>query len=200
MPGLGRRARVLQRLIPDNIEGTSPTTAMVWPRARLGAILCVMALLALHGLQRHLMFMHKIAVPWSANLSEPSACTGLHGHNLALSANGSVVLRGWHLHADDRADVALAGAQRVVLYLHGNLGTRAVEHRVRLYRLLARTFGFDVVVFDYRGMCVCLGGACISGHIHALHMDCIQGSGIAQGGILARLLSLKTRSLSTGGC
>lgn len=38
----------------------------------------------------------------------------------------------------------------VILYLHGNTGSRAASHRVEMYQLL-RNLGYHVIAFDYRG-------------------------------------------------
>lgn len=38
---------------------------------------------------------------------------------------------------------------KIFLYLHGNTGSRAVSHRIELYKLL-RSLGFHVIAFDYR--------------------------------------------------
>lgn len=38
----------------------------------------------------------------------------------------------------------------IVLYLHGNTGTRANGHRIELYRILQR-LGYHVIAMDYRG-------------------------------------------------
>lgn len=38
----------------------------------------------------------------------------------------------------------------IILYLHGNSGSRAASHRVELYQLL-RDLGYHVISFDYRG-------------------------------------------------
>ena len=39
----------------------------------------------------------------------------------------------------------------IVLYLHGNTGTRATPHRVETYKYLAGEKGYHVITFDYRG-------------------------------------------------
>lgn len=39
----------------------------------------------------------------------------------------------------------------IVFYVHGNKGTRAGEHRLKLYRRLAYEFDFHVIAFDFRG-------------------------------------------------
>ncbi|XP_047207738.1 lysophosphatidylserine lipase ABHD12 isoform X2 [Girardinichthys multiradiatus] len=41
-------------------------------------------------------------------------------------------------------------AHPVILYLHGNAGTRGGDHRVQLYKVLS-SLGYHVVTFDYRG-------------------------------------------------
>ncbi|XP_059504374.1 lysophosphatidylserine lipase ABHD12 isoform X2 [Stegostoma tigrinum] len=44
----------------------------------------------------------------------------------------------------------LALGQPIILYFHGNAGTRGGDHRVQLYKVLS-TQGYHVVAFDYRG-------------------------------------------------
>lgn len=38
----------------------------------------------------------------------------------------------------------------IILYLHGNTGSRAASHRIELYQVL-RDLGYHVITFDYRG-------------------------------------------------
>ena len=38
----------------------------------------------------------------------------------------------------------------IVLYLHGNTGSRAREHRIELYKVL-QNLNYHIVCFDYRG-------------------------------------------------
>jgi len=38
----------------------------------------------------------------------------------------------------------------IVLYLHGNTGSRAAQHRIDLYKVLSR-LNYQVIAFDYRG-------------------------------------------------
>ncbi|KAF3824583.1 hypothetical protein GH733_009917 [Mirounga leonina] len=44
----------------------------------------------------------------------------------------------------------LASSRPIILYLHGNAGTRGGDHRVELYKVLS-SLGYHVVTFDYRG-------------------------------------------------
>ena len=39
----------------------------------------------------------------------------------------------------------------IVLYLHGNTGSRAREHRIELYKVLQK-LNYHVICFDYRGI------------------------------------------------
>uniref|UniRef100_A0ACB8GAS3 Monoacylglycerol lipase abhd12 n=1 Tax=Sphaerodactylus townsendi TaxID=933632 RepID=A0ACB8GAS3_9SAUR len=58
----------------------------------------------------------------------------------------------------------------VILYLHGNGGTRGGEHRVELYKVLS-SFGYHVVTFDYRGWGDSIGSPSESGLTYdALHV------------------------------
>ena len=38
----------------------------------------------------------------------------------------------------------------IVLYLHGNTGSRAREHRIELYKVL-QNLNYHIICFDYRG-------------------------------------------------
>lgn len=50
---------------------------------------------------------------------------------------------------DDRH--AFSDSRPIVLYVHGNGGSRASDHRGRLYRRLAYEHDYHIVTFDYRG-------------------------------------------------
>jgi pimeloyl-ACP methyl ester carboxylesterase len=54
----------------------------------------------------------------------------------------------WYTKAKDSTH---ANAQMYVLYCHGNTGTRAVPHRIRLYQYLAEVLNYNVLSIDYRG-------------------------------------------------
>ena len=52
--------------------------------------------------------------------------------------------------SDDGFQASLQLDYPVMLYLHGNAGTRAAWHRVQLYKKMAN-MNFHVFAFDYRG-------------------------------------------------
>ncbi|GAU89322.1 hypothetical protein RvY_01882 [Ramazzottius varieornatus] len=79
---------------------------------------------------------------------------GLEGENLYIHAN-DVRIGTWLIKpVKSEMDVSFATRDPqnmpIILYLHGNAGTRVTYNRVELYRNLQR-LGFTVVAFDYRG-------------------------------------------------
>lgn len=60
----------------------------------------------------------------------------------------------------ENTETSLANGNPIVLYLHGNSGSRATGHRVELYKLL-QFHNYHVIAFDYRGKftftCTCYG-------------------------------------------
>lgn len=43
----------------------------------------------------------------------------------------------------------------IILYLHGNSGSRAGSHRIELYKIL-QSLNYHVVTMDYRGIVICV--------------------------------------------
>lgn len=50
---------------------------------------------------------------------------------------------------DEWYEAQLKDGKPVFLYMHGNSGSRAAEHRVQLYKVI-RNMEYHVVAFDYR--------------------------------------------------
>lgn len=50
---------------------------------------------------------------------------------------------------DSFYEEALSHGEPVILYMHGNAGTRGGSHRIELYTLL-RKMNYHVITFDYR--------------------------------------------------
>ena len=50
---------------------------------------------------------------------------------------------------------SLKKEQPIILYLHGNKGSRAESHRVELYNKLRR-MDYHIIAFDYRGNSIAL--------------------------------------------
>ena len=113
------------------------------------------------------IFVHHVRTPYFRNISDPSS----FGVNLArefkLYQEDGCVIETWqilpeHYSHQERPEVltshisekeyisALSDGAPIVLYLHGNTGTRATYHRVRLYKYLTE-MGHHLITFDYRG-------------------------------------------------
>lgn len=110
--------------------------------------------------QRQLVFLpYTIGLRWpiKVNYSQPEI-HGLQGtKNFCLPTAPKVHVGVWHVLPRDLVDTfsentetSLANGNPIVLYLHGNSGSRATGHRVELYKLL-QFHNYHVIAFDYRG-------------------------------------------------
>ena len=87
---------------------------------------------------------------------------GLEGaRNFYLKTDLKVNVGVWHIVPKDLVassqnqnatwfENSLSNGQPIILYLHGNTGSRAREHRVELYKIL-QNLNYHVICFDYRG-------------------------------------------------
>lgn len=109
--------------------------------------------------QRQLVFLpYTIGLRWpiKVNYSQPKI-HGLQGtRNFYLPTAPKVHVGVWHVLPRDLVDTfsentetSLANGNPIVLYLHGNSGSRATGHRVELYKLL-QFHNYHVIAFDYR--------------------------------------------------
>ena len=48
-------------------------------------------------------------------------------------------------------EVSFSSGNPIILYLHGNSGSRAGSHRIELYKIL-QSLNYHVVTMDYRGI------------------------------------------------
>ncbi|CAL4058670.1 unnamed protein product [Meganyctiphanes norvegica] len=114
-------------------------------------------------LQRHLVFLTFVNYPKGIDFDKPEN-EGLPGtRNFYVETEDNIRVGVWHILPASLIDTAEAAENRteffnnslcddrpVLLYLHGNTASRAVPHRVELYKLL-RKMDYHVVAFDYRG-------------------------------------------------
>nr|XP_054759028.1 lysophosphatidylserine lipase ABHD12-like isoform X1 [Lytechinus pictus] len=110
-----------------------------------------------------LIFLNYLKCPVFRDYHAPEVY-GLKGaRNVYLPSTNGVQLGVWQMlptsvrpaREDDEIsaeffDKALRDHRPVIMYCHGNSGSRANPHRVELYKLLIR-LGFHVVAVDYRG-------------------------------------------------
>ncbi|XP_005799322.1 protein ABHD12B isoform X1 [Xiphophorus maculatus] len=106
------------------------------------------------------IFSHLLRLPYSVDLRRPQDVLN-HTCNFYLSPEEGVSVGVWHtLPASqweaaagrnlDWYQEALGDGRPVIIYLHGNVGTRAISHRVELVKILSAA-GYHVLSLDYRG-------------------------------------------------
>ncbi|KAB5562014.1 hypothetical protein PHYPO_G00013100 [Pangasianodon hypophthalmus] len=113
------------------------------------------------SIQAKLVFLNFVRVPYFIDLKKPLDQGLNHTHNLYLQPEEGVHIGVWHTvpallwkEAQGKEgnwyESKLQSSHPVMLYLHGNAGTRGGDHRVQLYKVLS-SLGYHVVTFDYRG-------------------------------------------------
>ena len=120
-------------------------------------------------LQKALIFVHHVRTPFYGNLSDPSSYGLKLARQFELFHEDKCEIEVWQVlpgayHKErgegDGEDLALSESEfqtalsdgaPIVLYLHGNTGTRALYHRVEVYKYLTQEKGAHVITFDYRG-------------------------------------------------
>ena len=112
--------------------------------------------------QRALIYQHYIRVPLFSNYSDVSSFNISQARDFQLTHGDGCTLHVWQVPplaswkarspVDERDYLSmLTDGRPVVLYLHGNFGTRATHHRVAIYKYLSEQRGYHVIAFDYRG-------------------------------------------------
>eukprot|EP01039_Chlorochromonas_danica_P003993 gene3993-4368_t len=74
--------------------------------------------------------------------------------NIDLITQDNLLLRGYHIYPPQdypSSPTTLQSAERIVIYFHGNAGTRAVRNRIEITRKIASSLNAHVIAFDYRG-------------------------------------------------
>ncbi|XP_071380622.1 lysophosphatidylserine lipase ABHD12-like [Centroberyx affinis] len=108
----------------------------------------------------HVIYAHLLRIPFLVDLDRPEELLN-HTCNFYLTTEEGVSVGVWHtLPASQWEEAAgrgpewyretLGDGRPVIIYLHGNAGTRALNHRVELAKILS-TVGYHVLSLDYRG-------------------------------------------------
>lgn len=149
------RRRKFNRLLKAVVVGAVTLTFLV----------CVVVPLTFHyssGLQRFFLFMNTVTTPASLNRPEDVGLPGTRNFHLKTDKDISVgiwhILPGSLIHSvpDDVKEweawyeSSLKKGNPIILYLHGNKGSRAESHRVELYNRIRR-MDYHIIAFDYRG-------------------------------------------------
>nr|CAD7459017.1 unnamed protein product [Timema tahoe] len=113
-----------------------------------------------YPIQRSLIFLNFVNYPALTQFQTPQKY-GLKGtRNFHITTDESIRLGIWHVlpskfHNSSEIEeegfflTALGSGDPVVVYMHGNSGSRASTHRIELYQLLSN-LGYHVIAFDYR--------------------------------------------------
>lgn len=112
-------------------------------------------------LQRHMVFLPYVHWPKHINFRRPET-EGLMGtRNFYLETDNKVKVGVWHIlpnylihqsigKSTEWFEERMRDGNPIIIYMHGNTGSRAREHRIHLYRVL-QSLNFHVIAFDYRG-------------------------------------------------
>jgi len=103
---------------------------------------------------RNLTDLHKLAIPTGKNI-EIITEDGLRLKGWHIMHPGKEILRANQMHNEYQRNVyfdkALAHAERIVIYFHGNSFSRGAPMRINKIKQLATYLNAHVVTFDYRG-------------------------------------------------
>lgn len=110
-------------------------------------------------IQSKVIFLNNLRWPPFIDFSSPETFGLGPTRNFYLTTDQNITLGLWHILPQslrkldapkDSYPGILKSSRPVILYLHGNSGTRAGFHRVGLYKLLSN-LDFHVIAVDYRG-------------------------------------------------
>ncbi|KAM6961326.1 lysophosphatidylserine lipase ABHD12-like [Aplochiton taeniatus] len=110
----------------------------------------------------HAVFCHLVRFPLFVDFDKPEDFSLNHTRNFYLTTEEGITVGIWHTLPVDSQwgeapgrepewySEALGDGHPVIIYLHGNMGTRAINHRVELMKILSAA-GYHVLSLDYRG-------------------------------------------------
>ncbi|XP_077352281.1 lysophosphatidylserine lipase ABHD12-like isoform X1 [Festucalex cinctus] len=158
--------------VPTSAQATAEvrrkhkTAESRWMKSRLFALFVILALVPFtlimaRGLFQHVVYKHRISVPFFVDLSQPADFSLNHTINMYFTSEEGISLGVWHTVPESKWREAqgknlawyqntLSDGNPVFIYLHGNTGTRAATHRVGVTKVLS-ALGYHVLVPDYRG-------------------------------------------------
>ncbi|XP_019902659.2 lysophosphatidylserine lipase ABHD12 isoform X2 [Esox lucius] len=113
------------------------------------------------GIIKHLVYSHRVRVPFFIELCQPAKLYLNHTVNMYLTSEQGISLGVWHTVPESQWKEAqgknlgwyqksLGDGCPIVIYLHGNGGTRAASNRVGVMNVLS-AMGYHVLALDYRG-------------------------------------------------
>jgi pimeloyl-ACP methyl ester carboxylesterase len=85
------------------------------------------------------------------HLIPPHDALSLLTDNAESTNNNNTTLEKRINNTESFFDSKLANSNRIIIYFHGNAGTRAFGHRIEIAKKLSLYFSAHVISFDYRG-------------------------------------------------
>ncbi|XP_061766761.1 monoacylglycerol lipase ABHD12-like isoform X1 [Nerophis ophidion] len=124
-------------------------------------LLMPFTLIMARELLQNLVYTHRMRVPFFADLGQPSDFSLNHTINMYLTSEEGISLGVWHTVPASQWRQAqgkgmawyqstISDGSPVIIYLHGNTGTRGASHRVGIAKVLS-ALGYHVTQPDYRG-------------------------------------------------
>ena len=113
-----------------------------------------------HFIQKEFIYVNRVKIPFFANLSDPTGFGLPKTRHFNLEHENGCKIGVWQIlplvyHKQPVADNSfpnlLSDNRPIVLYLHGNTGTRAAYSRINVYKFLTEEKDYHVVTFDYKG-------------------------------------------------
>ncbi|KAH3851352.1 lysophosphatidylserine lipase ABHD12-like isoform X1 [Dreissena polymorpha] len=110
-------------------------------------------------IQNKVIFLNHLRWPPFIDYSEAEIIVQWPTRNFHITTDQNIKLGLWHILPEslrvlnlspDSYEAQLTDSKPIILYLHGNSGSRAGWHRVGLYKVLAK-MDFHVIAVDYRG-------------------------------------------------
>ncbi|XP_071449861.1 lysophosphatidylserine lipase ABHD12 isoform X2 [Hetaerina americana] len=112
--------------------------------------------------QRNMLFLPFVRWPRNVDFNKPEKLGLLGARNFYVNTPKGISLGAWHIlpqsmvkdsetapKRDDFFEGALTHGQPIILYMHGNSGSRAGLHRIELYHVLQK-LEYHIIAFDYR--------------------------------------------------
>ncbi|ESO91987.1 hypothetical protein LOTGIDRAFT_233275 [Lottia gigantea] len=152
------------------IAAYSETLATVWYTVKVSSLVLFLLYIAIPIFVRanpwilpKVVFSNVIRWPPFIDFKQPSDFGLNVTRNFYLTTDDGVQIGVWHTLPesvaevypdtgvpDDKFEHHLSDGKKIIVYLHGNSGTRGGWHRVQLYKLFS-SLDFHVVAIDYRG-------------------------------------------------
>ncbi|KAF7492420.1 Lysophosphatidylserine lipase ABHD12 [Sarcoptes scabiei] len=105
--------------------------------------------------QRSILFMNFANLHYLYNVTNPKEFSMNCTRSMFLQSDANISLGVWHIKPNEEDctnenEFNFDDNLPVILYAHGNAGTRANKRRIALYKVLSNQFGSHLITFDYR--------------------------------------------------